>query len=249
MKRIAMAMAGMAVAWALTPAFAGEPIVPKEKTMLWDGKDFAGWTMFLGDPNVDPKTVWSIEDGAILCKGNPKGYLRTDSDYANYHLHVEWKWVDKGGNSGVLVHMSEPDKVWPKCIECQLMSGNAGDFWVIDTEFKEHADLVKKFEEEQAQATPAPTPAASDKAKKKGKDKAKPKGPGRRTPKMGPSSEKPLGEWNSYDIVCKGDTIEVSVNGVLQNKATQVNVQSGKILLQSEGTPIEFRNVYIEPVK
>ncbi|NLF58841.1 MAG: DUF1080 domain-containing protein, partial [Candidatus Hydrogenedens sp.] len=62
------------------------------------------------------------------------------------------------------------------------------------------------------------------------------------------SSEKPLGEWNQYKVVCKGDTIELYINGTLQNRATGCTVTSGIIGLQSEGTPIEFRNIHIEPM-
>lgn len=63
--------------------------------------------------------------------------------------------------------------------------------------------------------------------------------------KMTASSEKPAGEWNTMEVVCKTNTIEVSVNGVLQNKATNVNINKGSICLQSEGKDIEFRNVYL----
>jgi len=191
-----------------------KPIVPKERIYLWNGKDFSGWKLFLRDPSVDVSKVWSIRDGVIRCEGKPFGYMRTEADYADYKLHVEWRWPEGRGNSGVFVHMSGEDKIWPKSIECQLFSGSAGDFWVIGgTDFKEH----------------------------RGKK-------GRRVPKKHESSEKPLGEWNAYDIICKGDTIRVFVNGVLQNEATEVNVTSGKICLQSEGKPIEFRNIYLDPL-
>jgi len=59
------------------------------------------------------------------------------------------------------------------------------------------------------------------------------------------STEKPVGEWNIMEISCKGDTIEVYVNGVLQNKGTGVTVNEGHICLQSEGKDIEFKNVYL----
>jgi len=59
------------------------------------------------------------------------------------------------------------------------------------------------------------------------------------------STEKPVGEWNIMEISCKGDTIEVYVNGVLQNKGTGVTVNQGHICLQSEGKDIEFKNVYL----
>jgi len=215
-----------------------KPIAPAEKTPLWNGKDFTGWKLFGRNPNADLCTVWSVKDGVIRCTGGVPGYIRTEADYANYKLHVEWRWVavenEKGRprrrrNSGVLLHMSLPDRVWPRSIECQLMEGNAGDFYVIGgTEFKEHKDLV-----------------AANLAKSKGKKKPRPT---RRTPKKGQSSEKPIGEWNVYDIICKGNSIVPHVNGEKKNEATQTSVASGKICLQSEGAPIEFRNVYIAPV-
>ena len=63
--------------------------------------------------------------------------------------------------------------------------------------------------------------------------------------KMAPSSEKPTGEWNTMEVTCKANTIEVSVNGTLQNKGTNVSLSQGSICLQSEGKDIEFRNVYL----
>ena len=63
--------------------------------------------------------------------------------------------------------------------------------------------------------------------------------------KMAASSEKPAGEWNAMEITCKSNTIEVSVNGTLQNKATGISDSKGHICLQSEGKDIEFRNVYL----
>jgi hypothetical protein len=68
-------------------------------------------------------------------------------------------------------------------------------------------------------------------------------------PKLADTSEKPAGEWNTMEVVCLGNTIEVSVNGVLQNKATNVSITSGSICLQSEGKDIEFRNVFITQLK
>jgi hypothetical protein len=67
--------------------------------------------------------------------------------------------------------------------------------------------------------------------------------------KLAPSSEKPTGEWNTLEVICKTNTIEVFVNGVLQNKGTNVNVSKGFICLQSEGKDVEFRNVYLTKLK
>ena len=225
MKRYILAITALAVTIALLAVVTGasevqnKPIVPKEKTMLWNGRDFAGWKLYTREPDHDVMKTWSVKNGLICCKGKPAGYMRTEKDYANYLIHVEWCWPAKGGNNGVLVHMSGEDKVWPKSLECQLYSGNAGDFWVIGgLETAEHAKGGKRVK-------------------------------GRRTLKLKDSSEKSPGQWNAYDIICKDDWIVVMVNGVLQNVATRCSASSGKICLQSEGTPIEYRNIYIEPLE
>jgi 3-keto-disaccharide hydrolase len=67
--------------------------------------------------------------------------------------------------------------------------------------------------------------------------------------KMTDSSEKPAGEWNTVEVSCKANTIDVYVNGILQNKGTGVSVNKGYICLQSEGKDIEFRNVYLTKLK
>jgi len=203
---------------------AEETIAPTKKIVLFNGKDFTGWKLFLPG-NADVTKTWSVKNGVIHCKGRPIGYMRTEKAYRNYKIHLEWRWPARPGNSGCLVHMSGPDKVWPKSLECQLQHRSAGDFWVIGgVEFKEHA-------------------AKSPRVK------------GRRTIKNHKSNEKPLGQWNVMEVVCKGDVVKVYVNGLLQNTATNCRepdgkpLTKGKICLQSEGAPVEFRNIYLEPAK
>jgi hypothetical protein len=61
-------------------------------------------------------------------------------------------------------------------------------------------------------------------------------------------SEKPIGEWNEMEITCRGDEVIVKVNGELVNHATKVSQTRGAIALQSEGTPIEFREIKLTPL-
>jgi len=101
---------------------------------LFNGRDLAGWVPYL-DGDADPAEVWSVENEVLICKGAPAGYLRTEAEYTSYILRLEWRWGapgTQGGNSGVLLRVSGPDKVWPKSVEVQLESGSAGDFWAID---------------------------------------------------------------------------------------------------------------------
>ncbi|MBE0537862.1 MAG: DUF1080 domain-containing protein [Phycisphaerae bacterium] len=193
----------------------------QKQTRLFNGEDFTGWKMHVDDPSVDVNTVWTVKDGVIHCTGKPNGYIRTTAKYSDYKLHVEWRWPEEPTNSGVLLHASGEDQVWPRCIEAQLKTENAGDFVLIrhtgitanggptQSDEKMYVVLAKKFE----------------------------------------STEKAPGEWNSYDIACKGDTIMLYVNGRLQNAGRKATDTSGWICLQSEGSPIEFRNIYLVPLK
>ena len=70
----------------------------------------------------------------------------------------------------------------------------------------------------------------------------------KRAPRFADPSEKPLGEWNTGEITCRGNTIEVFVNGVKQNRVDKLPVSAGTIALQMEGYPIEFRNIWLEPL-
>ena len=60
--------------------------------------------------------------------------------------------------------------------------------------------------------------------------------------------EKPAGEWNEAEIVCRGDRMTVYINGMLQNECSGTD-RTGYIALQSEGGTLEFRNVYLTDVK
>src|SRR5205823_1694497 len=102
-----------------------------EPIQLFNGKDLSNFEWVSSKPDVKMDDVWSMHDGILHCKGTPAGYIKTKDQYTNFILHVEWRFI-KEGNGGVLIRKTGPDKVWPKSIECQLQSKNAGDFWNID---------------------------------------------------------------------------------------------------------------------
>lgn len=184
---------------------------------LFNGKDLSGWEPVLND-HGKPEDVWSVEDGVLICKGNPVGYIRTTADYTNYVLKLEWRFnpvTKKAGNSGVLLRMVGEDKVWPRSIEAQLESGNAGDFWNID-----------KFV------------MTVDPARTNGRNTRKTHG-----------AERPIGEWNEYEIIVDHSNVTLKVNGEVLNTATQVEEVPGKICLQSEGAEIQFRDIRLSPIK
>ena len=114
------------------------------------------------------------------------------------------------------------------------METNAGDIYIIGgAETAEHL----------AAQTKALAAAGTDEAARKRASG------NRRLPRQHDSSEKTGGEWNTYEIICSGDTVTLFVNGVQQNRVTKVSVTEGFIALQSEGAPIEFRNIKLAPLE
>jgi hypothetical protein len=121
-------------------------ITPTHHTELFNGTNFEGWTFCMKN-DIDPGKTWSVTNGMIHCAGKPAGYLRTTQSYSNYVMAVEWRFVKvapKADNTGVLVHLQLPDKVWPMCIQNQGKSGRQGDLFVMaGAECKEHLALGK----------------------------------------------------------------------------------------------------------
>ena len=202
-------------------ASAQTPVDPPIRTIeLFNGKNLDGLKIYIEDAAVDVADIWKVEEGMLRATGIGKGYIRTEMAYADYRLHLEWRWPKGPGNSGVMVNMVNGDVLWPKSFECQLATGRAGDF-------ASFADARSK--EEIVSRNPQGVSTG-------------------RLPKSGPSAERPMGEWNSYDIVVEGDTITLWVNGTQVNRMTGVAPSAGMIGFQAEGTPIDFRNITLTPL-
>jgi hypothetical protein len=202
---------------------------------LFNGKDLSGWTADVPSADGKPETPPSfiVRDGLLVSKGDPKGHLVTDKSYSDYKLEVEYRFPGKPGNCGVLIHASEPrnlNKMFPKSIEVQMNSGDAGDFWCIGENI-EVPDMEKRRPHKEGQKFGG-GPADA-----------------RRILNLTDGSEKPLGEWNTMVIECKGDEVIVHVNGVLVNHGTKSTASSGKIAVQAEGTEVEFRKLELTPLK
>ncbi len=109
-----------------------KPILGQAISLL-DSDSLVGWKVFPTPPQ-DAEPVWSIKDGILHCTGNPLGYLYTENKYTDFVLELDWRGNPETGpgNSGVLLRVQEPHKVWPQSVEAQLLSGFAGDIWNID---------------------------------------------------------------------------------------------------------------------
>jgi hypothetical protein len=223
-------LAAVALAAVLSPArSAAQP----KAVRLFNGQDLSGWSHFLVDPKVPATDVWSVRDGVLVCKGEPLGYLYTNTEYTSFRLVVEWRWtpgaaarLGKAPNSGVLMRVNgEPKpKGVPRAYEAQLQAGNAGDlygFWGMPLEGAADRRREAKGHE-----------LLGDMVGFKKTDAA----------------EKPEGEWNTYEITLDGSSLVVFVNGKKVNEASGATVMPGRIALQSEGGEIHFRRVEIWPI-
>ncbi len=219
-----------AVVAAAVPASMGAQSQPVQ---LFNGRDLSGWSHFLVDPKVPASEVWSVRDGVLVCRGEPLGYLYTDTQYTSFSLIVEWRWapgaaarLGRTPNSGVLLRVNgEPNpKGIPRAYEAQLQAGSAGDlygFWGMPLE----GDAARRREA-------------------KGHELLGDMVGFRKTE----GNEKPEGEWNTYEITLDGPSLTVAVNGKVLNEARGATVMPGRIALQSEGGEIHFRRVEIRPL-
>ncbi|MBT5845205.1 MAG: DUF1080 domain-containing protein, partial [Verrucomicrobiales bacterium] len=85
---------------------------------LFNGKDLTGWV----DVNTSPDT-WSVKDGLLICKGKPIGVMRSVKQYENFLLHVEWRHMEPGGNSGIFAWSDAKPfgNRLPKGLEIQML--------------------------------------------------------------------------------------------------------------------------------
>ena len=194
---------------------------------LFNGRDLTEWA----NANCAPET-WSVREGMIHCTGRPTGALRTTRQYENFILEVEWRHLSRSGNSGVFIWgtpIAAPGVPFLRGIEVQVLDhGYAEDFEKQNGKksdwFTTHGDVF-------------PIHGAS----------MKPFGPhhgDRSFPTENRSKGTP--EWNHYRIVCTNGVLRLSVNGKEVSGGEDCNYRKGYLALESEGAPVEFRNVRIK---
>lgn len=197
-----------------------------------------GWRALTEDDftnmNCDPDT-WSWKDGVISCTGKPVGVIRTKNKVANFELVVDWKHLKSAGNSGVFVWVTEesvqnldPGKL-PKGIEVQILdhgyaeqyekqTGKKGDW------FTTNGDVFPVG----VKMTPFPPTSPSGERSFPSKNLSK-----------------GFGEWNHYYIRAINGEVRLWVNGEEVSGGTGCDPKTGYIALESEGSPIEFKNLRI----
>jgi len=175
--------------------------------------------------NTAPDT-WRTERGLLICKGMPIGVMRSEKQYENFILMVEWRHMEAGGNSGVFVWSdAKPDKnsrlpggVEVQMLELDWVKLNTRDGKVPPIAYV-HGELFGVGGVETNPDNPRGTRSKSIENRALGK-----------------------GEWNSYTVICVDGTIKLSVNGKFVNGISQSTIKKGYICLESEGAEIHFRN-------
>ncbi|EFK57719.1 DUF1080 domain-containing protein [Sphingobacterium spiritivorum] len=180
------------------------------------------------DVNTSPET-WFKQKDLLICKGLPIGVMRSEKMYENFILHVEWKHMEAGGNSGVFIWcdaVPQEGTRLPAGVEVQMLE--------LDWVNQHIRDGVKP-----------PIAYVHGELFGAGGVTTIPDNPRGERSKSIENRAKGKGEWNTYEVVCVDGTVKLSVNGKFVNGVRQSSSSKGYLCLESEGAEIHFRNLRI----
>jgi hypothetical protein len=190
---------------------------------LFNGRDLTGWV----DVNTSPET-WKVRDGLLICSGQPIGVMRSAKQYENFLLHIEWRHVEPGGNSGVFLWsegVPAPGKTLPKGMEVQML------------------ELRYPLLNREKDGSPRHPGYVSGELFGANGLEAVPDNPRGRRSMSWEMRCKGAGEWNTYDVVAVDGVVKLAINGKFVNGVSQSTVRKGYLCLESEGAEIHFRNI------
>jgi hypothetical protein len=222
MQRISLSMLGAILSVWSAGAFA-DTAAP-QFVDLFNGKDLSGWV----NVNTAPDT-WKVRDGLLICSGHPIGVMRSEKQYENFILHIEWMHMEPGGNSGVFAWSNakpDPQERLPNGVEVQML------------------ELAWPSLHKENGVEP-PVAYVHGELFGVGGVKTTPDNPRGERSKSIENRCKGRGEWNTYDVVAVDGTIKLSVNGKFVNGITKSTQKKGYLCLESEGAEIHFRNIRI----
>ena len=171
--------------------------------------------------------TWKVDkDGMLISTGRPIGVMRSEKQYENFIIHVEWRHMEKGGNSGVFVWSKaepDPESRLPDGVEVQMLELG----WV---------ELNTK------DGVEPPIAYVHGELFGVGGVKTDPDNPRGERSKSIENRCKGKGEWNTYDVVCVDGVIKLSVNGKFVNGVRNATQRKGYLCLEAEGAEIHMRN-------
>ncbi len=191
---------------------------------LFNGRDLAGWV------NVNTADdTWRVKDGVLICSGRPIGVMRSEKQYENFILHIEWRHMEAGGNSGVFVWSNanpNPKDRLPNGVEVQMLELDWPNLHKRDGVTPPIAYVHGEVWGVGGVHTIPDNPRGERSMSIENRCKGK-------------------GEWNTYDVVAVDGTIKLAVNGKFVNGITKSTQKKGYFSLESEGGLIHFRNIQI----
>ena len=206
---------------------------------LFSFGEVGSWQNIVDDENAQYDSIawiqvntlsdtWKENETELICYGQPIGVIRSEKKYRNFMLHIEWKHMEPGGNSGTFVWSdAEPGtNRLPNGVEVQMLELD----WV---------KLNKRDGKE------PPIAYVHGELFGVGGVTVVPDNPRGERSKSLENRCKGKGEWNVYDVVCVDGTIKLSVNGKFVNGISKASNKEGYICLESEGAEIHFRNLKI----
>ena len=207
---------------ALPLAVIAQDVEPGEWVDMFNGEDLTGWLPI----NCAPGT-FSVQDDMIVSTGVPTGLLRTDRQYENFEIELDWRHMKPGGNAGLFLWgdpITAQGTPFARGIEVQILDNafNAGgkNEW-----YTTHGDIFPVHG-----ATMTATGRTSDNG-------------GRSFPSEDRCNDSP--EWNHYRVVANDGEVRLSVNGKEVAVGKDCNPRKGYLCLESEGSECHFRNVRI----
>ncbi|WDE95359.1 DUF1080 domain-containing protein [Lentisphaera profundi] len=192
---------------------------PKAFKDLFNGKDLSGWL------NVNTaKDTWSVKDGLLICSGKPIGVMRSEKQYENFILEIEWRHMKAGGNSGVFIWSEGKafkNRTLPKGVEVQMLELQWSKIH-NRTEDYVSGELFGSMGLKTTPDNPRGTRSKSVEMRCKG-----------------------VGEWNRYTVVAVDGTVKLAINGKFVNGLSMSEIKKGYLCLESEGSEIHFRKIRI----
>jgi hypothetical protein len=215
---------------------AEEPALPKAtidgQGLGWRGLSLEDFT----NVNTDPDT-WSAKDGVIHCTGKPVGVTKSNFKVTNFELVAEWRHLTSGGNSGIFVWATDealtnlkPNSLPPGGIEVQVLDHGYAEKYEKSTGKKPDWFTTNGDVFPVGKSTMKPFPPVAPNSS-------------RSFPRKNLSRGTP--EWNHYYVRAINGEVRLWVNGEEVSGGTECKPATGYICLESEGAPVEFRNLRI----
>jgi hypothetical protein len=186
--------------------------------------------------NTAPET-WVFKEGLLSCTGQPIGVMRTAQTFTNFELVVQWRHLRSAGNSGVFVWVAEealkdlkPDALPQYGIEVQMLDHGYAEQYEKKTGkkaewFTTHGDIFP-VGKSKMKLFPPTSPNGSRSFPRKHLSKG-------------------VGEWNHYYVRAINGEVRLWVNGQEVSGGNDSEPRTGYLCLESEGSPIEFKNIRI----